>query len=128
MKKTRLYSILFNKCPRCHEGNFFVGNNAYNLTNFMQQNDRCPVCNESFIREVGFYYGAMYASYGLNVLLGILVFIFTNVIFDWGINGFLWWFISLAIVLWPWLYRAGRLIWINIFVSPDKVGAAKKTI
>lgn len=120
MKKTRLYSVLFNKCPRCHKGNFFVGNNAYNLFNFMKQNERCPVCKESFMREVGFYYGAMYASYGLNILLGILVFIFTNVIFDWGIHGFLYSFIVSAIILWPWLYRTGRLMWINIFVGPDK--------
>jgi len=120
MKKTRLYSVLFNKCPRCRKGNFFIGNNPYNLSNFMKQNVRCPVCNESFMREVGFYYGAMYASYGLNVLLGILVYIFTNVILDWGIHGFLYTFSILAIGLWPWLYRTGRLIWINIFVSPDK--------
>ena len=128
MKQKRIYSILFNKCPRCHKGNFFVTNNAYDLANFMKQNDRCPVCHESFQREVGFYYGAMYASYGLNVLLGIIVFIVTNLIFDWGVNGFLWGFGISAVVLWPWLYRAGRLIWINIFVGPEKPKVSEKTI
>ncbi|MGZ3863945.1 MAG: DUF983 domain-containing protein [Bacteroidia bacterium] len=120
MKKTRLYSILFNKCPRCHKGNFFVGNNPYNFSNFTKQNERCPNCGESFMREVGFYYGAMYASYALNVGLGIAVYIITNVVFDWGIPGFLWGFITSAIVLWPWLYRTGRLFWINLFVGPEK--------
>jgi len=86
----------------------------------MKQYDRCPVCHESFNREVGFYYGAMYAAYGLNVLLGILVFVLTNVVLDWGIHGFLYTFIILAIGLWPVLYRLGRLIWINIFVGPAK--------
>jgi ribosomal protein S27AE len=128
MKKTRLYSVLFNKCPRCHKGNFFEGNNAYNFSNFTKQNERCPVCGVSFMREVGFYYGAMYASYGLNVLLGILLFVFTNVIFDWGIHVFLYAFIASAIILWPVLYRLGRLIWINIFVGPEKPKVSEKSI
>ena len=127
MKKSRLHSVLFNKCPKCHKGSFFVGNNAYNFSNFMKQNDRCPVCNESFQREVGFYYGAMYASYGLNVLLGILLFIITNVLFDWGLNLFLYTYIAFAIGLWPWLYRAGRLVWINLFVGPEKPKVVEKT-
>ena len=126
MKKTRLYSVLFNKCPRCHEGNFFVGNNAYDFKNFAKHNERCPVCKESFMREVGFYYGAMYASYGLNVLLGIILFILTNVVFDWGIHVFLYTFIVVAIGLWPVLYRMGRLIWINLFVGPAKSVASER--
>ncbi|HWY37155.1 MAG TPA: DUF983 domain-containing protein [Bacteroidia bacterium] len=118
MKRSRLYSVLFNKCPRCHKGNFFEVNNAYNLFAFTKQYKRCPVCNESFMRETGFYYGAMYASYGLNVLLGILLFILTNVVLDWGIHGFLYSYVVSAILLWPWLYRTGRLVWINLFVGP----------
>ncbi|MGZ3903866.1 MAG: DUF983 domain-containing protein [Bacteroidia bacterium] len=120
MKKTRLYSVLFNKCPRCHKGNFFEGNNPYNFSNFTKQNDHCPVCGESFTREPGFYYGAMYASYALNIALGVGLFILTNVIFDLGVVTFLWTFIISAIVLWPWLYRTGRLFWINLFVGPAK--------
>jgi uncharacterized protein (DUF983 family) len=120
MKKTRLYSVLFNKCPRCHKGNFFVMNNAFSFKNFMKQYERCPVCNENYMREVGFYYGAMYASYGVVILLGMSVLAITNLIFDWGIPGFLWGFTVSCFVLWPWLYRTGRLIWINIFVGPKK--------
>ncbi|MGZ4041002.1 MAG: DUF983 domain-containing protein, partial [Bacteroidia bacterium] len=82
--------------------------------------DHCPVCGESFTREPGFYYGAMYASYALNIALGVGLFILTNVIFDLGVVTFLWTFIISAIVLWPWLYRTGRLFWINLFVGPAK--------
>jgi ribosomal protein S27AE len=120
MKKGRIYSILFNRCPRCHKGKFFVTDNPYNLKKFSEQNSGCPVCGEDFMRETGFYYGAMYASYGLNVILGILVYLVTNILFDWGATGFLWTFIIAAIVLWPWLYRTGRLIWINLFVGPKR--------
>ena len=70
------------------------------------------------MREVGFYYGAMYASYGLNILLGGILLFITEGIFDWNIVNFLYLFIISAIVLGPWLYRTGRLVWINIFVGP----------
>ena len=126
MKQKRIYSVLFNKCPRCHKGNFFVGNNAYNLTNFSKQYERCPVCNENYMCEAGFYYGAMYTSYGLNIILGIIAFVFSNVVFDWGIPGFLKTYIIAAIILWPWLYRTERLIWINIFVGPGKTAHSEK--
>ena len=31
LKKTRLYSILNFKCPRCHKGEFLESKNVYNL-------------------------------------------------------------------------------------------------
>ena len=119
-KSTRLYSILFNKCPKCHEGNFFINNNAYNLKKFDKMHNNCPVCNESYTRETGFYIGAMYASYGLTVAYGLALFLAMVVLFKIDIMIFLISFSVSLLILLPWIYRKSRLIWINIFVGYKK--------
>ena len=119
-KSTRLYSILFNKCPKCHKGNFFISNNAYNLKKFDKMHTNCPVCNESYTPETGFYVGAMYASYGLTVAYGLALFVAMVVLFKFDIVVFLTTFCISLLMLVPWIYRKSRLIWINLFVGYKK--------
>jgi len=120
MKRTRLYSILFNKCPRCHKGSFFIDNNPYHLSSFTKMHEECPVCHESFTRETGFYYGAMYASYGLTVAFGLGLFLFMVVLLHADVLTFLITFTLSMIALMPILYRTSRRVWINLFVGPKK--------
>lgn len=120
-KDKRLYSVLFNKCPKCHKGNFFKNNSAYKkLNEFDKMHDHCPVCNESYIRETGFYVGAMYASYGLTVLYGLALFALLVVLLKIDILFYLILFSVSLFILLPWIYRKSRLIWINLFVKFDK--------
>lgn len=114
--QTKLYSVLNNKCPRCHQGNFFETNSPYDLKNFAKMNARCPLCNEDFKREPGYYFGATYVSYGLTVGFGIGLFILFCVIFNLETNPFLLVFSALLVLLLPLFYRYARLIWINLFV------------
>lgn len=116
-KQTPLYSILNNKCPRCHKGNFFEGNNPYKLRKFDKMYKNCPVCNEDFERETGFYYGAMYASYGLTVAFGIALFLLMCVLFYFDSMTYLITFAILQVLLMPIFYRISRLLWINVFVK-----------
>lgn len=112
-----LYSILNNKCPKCHEGNFFEINNPYNLKKFDKMHHHCPVCNESFERETGFYYGAMYISYGLTVGFGVGLFLLITVLLGYDVITYLIVFASLQVLLMPVFYRFSRLIWIHLFVK-----------
>ena len=114
--KTKLYSVLNNKCPRCHKGNFFETNNAYDLKRFMRMNDRCPVCNEDFKKEPGYYFGAAYVSYGVTVAFGLGLFLLLCVVFDVDPFDFIFIFSGILILLLPVFYRSARLIWINLFV------------
>lgn len=116
-KDTALYSVINNKCPRCHEGNFFETNNPYILNRFDKMHKNCPVCKEDFERETGFYYGAMYVSYGLTVAFGVAIFLLTSVILGYDAVTFLVAFGVLQIILMPVFYRMARLVWINLFVS-----------
>lgn len=116
-KQSALYSIVNNKCPKCHEGNFFETNNPYKLSRFDKMPHNCPVCNEDFERETGFYYGAMYVSYGLTVAFGVGVFLLVSVLLGYDVVTFLVTFGVLQVVLMPVFYRMARLVWINFFVK-----------
>jgi uncharacterized protein (DUF983 family) len=118
--ETTLYSLVKAKCPSCHEGNFFETQNPYNLRKFDKMHHKCPVCGEDFERETGFYYGAMYVSYGLTVGFGITVYAIMCGLFDFSEVTFLITFALLQLLLMPVFYRLARLVWINTFVHYNK--------
>ncbi len=115
--ETVLYSVVNAKCPHCHQGDFFETHNPYNLKKFDKMHHRCPVCNEDFERETGFYYGAMYVSYGLTVAFGVAVYIVICGLLKFDEITFLITFAILQLLLMPVFYRLSRLVWINIFVK-----------
>ncbi len=118
-KGTKLYSIFFNKCPRCQAGNFFAVNNPYNLKRFDEMNPLCPCCGERFEREPGYYTGALYVSYAYYTALIITCFLVFEGLLDWDLSYFLTVLISLIILLTPPVFRLARLTWINFFISYD---------
>ena len=65
-------ALLALRCPHCHEGRLFT-HSALNLTKFTEMPAHCPVCAVPFEPEPGFYWGAMFISYGFNVATVLLV-------------------------------------------------------
>ncbi|MCC2547144.1 DUF983 domain-containing protein [Hymenobacter sp. BT175] len=61
-------SLLALRCPRCHEGKLF-SYSSLNLTKFAEMPGQCPVCNQTYEPEPGFYWGAMFVSYGFSVAI-----------------------------------------------------------
>ena len=120
LKDTKLFSILNNKCPKCHQGDFFIDSHAYHLKTFITMHDKCAHCGELFNKEVGFYYGAMYVSYGLNIAYGVGLFALIVLLLKLSVLVFLFSFLGLVVVLFPLTMRISRLMYINIFVSYDK--------
>lgn len=119
-KGSKLYSIVKNKCPQCHEGDFFETNNLFQLRKLIKLHDRCDQCDFKYMMEPSFFYGAMFINYGLTVGLGIAMFIVSNLLI--GLN-LLQSFLSIAgiiILFTPITIRLSRLIWINIFVKFKK--------
>ena len=116
-KGTKLYSIFKRKCPVCQDGDFFVSK-PYDLKNLGKIHDTCNECGETFSKEPGFYYGAMYVSYGLGVAMFVSVFILTYLISP-NSSAFTYIFIiGLAMVLFgPFIYEMSKIIWANIFMS-----------
>lgn len=125
-KDTKLYSIAKGKCPRCHEGDFYLTSNAYNLKKFDKMYQCCSECGQSFEMETGFYYGAMYVSYGLSVALGMAVYIAQFVLVDLDMWDTMILIGSVLLLSIPLVYRLSRLIWINFFVKYDREATSKK--
>lgn len=69
---THRQALLKLRCPRCHAGHLFT-HPATDLRHFDEMPRYCPICQQTFEPEPGFYYGAMYVSYGFSVLLVVTV-------------------------------------------------------
>ncbi len=121
-KGSKLYSIFNNKCPRCHDGDFYVDKNPFHLKNILTIHDKCDKCGLKYMMEPSFYHGAMYVSYGLSVATSIATFIILTLI---GMD-LMWRFIGVVIaliVLTPFMLKLSRIIYINMFVSfEEKIG------
>jgi uncharacterized protein (DUF983 family) len=72
-------ALLALRCPRCHQGKLFT-HSALSLTKFMDMPAECPVCGQTYEPEPGFYYGAMYISFGFALatfaVVGVLLYYF----------------------------------------------------
>ncbi len=116
-KGLKLYSILFNKCPKCHEGDFMQEKNMFKLHKAFKMHTNCSNCNFKYMMEPSFFYGAMYINYSLTVGLAILTFIISTFFFNLSlIESFIPIVIALIITA-PLTIRFSRIIWINLFVS-----------
>jgi len=116
-KGTKLYSILHLKCPHCQEGDLFLGKNPYDLKLFDKMPDRCPVCGENFVRETGFYWGAMMVSHATTTVIAVIVHIVIHLFYGWEILPNLLAFLVVFALLLPIIFRSSRAIWINLFVK-----------
>lgn len=107
------WSALVNaKCPRCRIGNVFQGA-AYGFK-LQKMNEFCPHCNLKFEREPGYFYVAMFVSYGLNVAQMITVSVAAYVL---GLNldyDNLWFYVLLltftTLLFSPFNYRYSRIV------------------
>ncbi len=72
-------SLITGCCPKCRTGKVFT-HPFYNFGKFSSVHSHCPACGTKFETEPGFFWGAMYFSYALNVAVAIVT-IFTLMVF-----------------------------------------------
>lgn len=116
-----LRDIFLQKCPQCHEGNLFETPNPYLLTKVLDMPKECPKCKQHFFLEPGFYFGAMYVSYGLSVAASVAFFVVSMFYLNLSLNmssvvtG-----LGLLLIL-PYEVRLSRAIWLAIFYKEKKI-------
>ena len=80
----------------------------------------CPHCNQSFEPEPGFYFGAMFVSYGINTLLFIASWITLTLVYpDYSLALLLSILVAVVLMGLPFTFRLSRSIWLSMFVSYD---------
>lgn len=106
----------------------FTTSNPYDLKRMFQMKENCSNCELKYMIEPAFFYGAMYASYGLTVALGVATYVLTTMFFDPTIFQIIGILMGVLIVTSPIILRLSRIIWMNIFIkyNPDKRGVSFK--
>lgn len=101
----------------------YVNTNPYVLTETMKMHEHCSHCGLKYKIEPNFFFGAMYVSYALAVLMAIIVFLISVWVIGTGLKtAFIVILVSLFILM-PWITRISRNIYINLFVHYRKPGA-----
>ncbi|RVT74481.1 DUF983 domain-containing protein [Flavobacterium sufflavum] len=118
-KGSKLNSILTGTCPKCQNESMYLNKNPYNLLSTLKMHEKCSHCGFRYQIEPSFFYGAMYVSYGLNVAIGIAVFIISYVFLHSSIETAFIAIVSALILLYPLVLRGSRNLYINMFVSYD---------
>lgn len=120
-------SMLQLKCPRCRRGHMYRNSLFFHwrLSKIFDMYERCPVCDQKFELETGFWFGTGYVSYALSVALSVATFVAYAVLLGitWRDNSIFYWLIANAIVLaicQPWIMRLSRTIYLYFFVYYDE--------
>ncbi len=115
-EKSVVSSILQAKCPRCREGNMFPAGTLY-TRKFADMYTNCPCCGQTFEPEPGYYYGAMYVSFGFSTVIFLAVlailYLFVEEVSTLMVG------VAVLVVmlgLLPISFRLARAIWIHIFI------------
>lgn len=119
------WSILTMKCPRCRRGPMFKDANPFKklrLSHIFNMPENCPVCNQKYDLETGFWYGTGYVSYALAVAVSATTFVAWLVLIGISTedNRIFWWLglnTLLLVIIQPWLMRLSRVIYIRFFVK-----------
>lgn len=119
-----LSAALKMKCPRCGKGELFENTGILPKKGWFGMNTNCSECGLKYEKELGFFYGAMYISYMLNIALFVTVtvgyYLFFEDTFDW--RGYIISYVILTLILTKWIYRMSRSLWLMIMIKyePEK--------
>ncbi len=116
-RRSFLINALMKKCPRCQEGDLFI--QPFEFTKPLNMPEKCPVCNQKFEPEPGFYYGAMFLSYIFSAFFFLGIIGVCLIFFKLSLNMSMLVVLLVAFSTYFFFLRMSRSIWINILVKYD---------
>jgi uncharacterized protein (DUF983 family) len=115
-----LTSILTLRCPRCRKGKLFEGGSLIRLGSLFKMHSHCSHCHQSFEPEPGFYFGAMFISYGINTAFFIAAWVALKTLYPaYTLSLLLGLLTGVVILGLPLTFKLSRSIWLAIFVPYD---------
>jgi hypothetical protein len=115
-----LSSTLTLRCPRCRMGPLFHVGTISRTGSLFTMHSACPHCKQSFEPEPGFYFGAMFVSYGINTALFITSWVALLFIYpDYSLGLLLGILVAVVLLSLPFSFRLSRSIWLALFVRFD---------
>lgn len=84
---------------------------------FAKMHPNCPCCGQSFEPEPGYYFGAMFVSYGISTAIFLAAFFVLSLLVE-EITMLMVFATVVGVVvgLLPVIFRLSRSLWINIFI------------
>ncbi len=116
-KRNPIVNAFKKKCPRCQKGDLYI--QPFRFSDPVNMPDNCPVCQQKFLPEPGFYYGAMFLSYIASgfIFLGIMG--ICLIVFKLNLNMSMFILILVAASTYFFFLRMSRSLWINLLVKYD---------
>lgn len=116
-KRNILVNVFLKRCPRCQEGKLF--NEPFDWSKPVSMPDQCPICQQKFEPEPGFYYGAMFLSYILSAFFFLGIMATCLIVFKLSLNVSMVILLMIAALTYLFFLRMSRSLWINIMVKYD---------
>lgn len=125
-QRSVLSSILNLRCPKCRTGQLFKSGKISKPGSLFSMHSACPDCKQSFEPEPGFYFGAMFVSYGINTILFIASWITLTLVYPgYSLALLLGLLVGIVLLSLPFSFRLSRSIWLALFVRFDPHQAIK---
>lgn len=116
---SRIQSCIRAKCPSCESGEVYQKRKGISFS-LPVMNENCSECGHKFLKEPGFFQGAMYVSYGLAMAITIATFILCQFFFEKTFEIEMFYVISGVVILSSWQnYKYSRIIWMYMFTSKE---------
>lgn len=108
------------KCPRCKQGEMFADRNPYHLRNLAKMPAHCTKCNLKYNPEAGFYYGAMWVSYLVGIILSIIIICLLLFVFHLSLQWAFVGFVIFHLIFSPYLFKFSRALWLSFYVKQHR--------
>lgn len=112
-----LKSIFNYNCPRCRKGELFT--KPFNISKPLDMHERCSECGLKIEPEPGYFFGAMFISYIWTGFLFLGIVGFCMMVLDWSVNKSFILLIFIAAVMYFWIARISRSIYIHLDMRYD---------
>jgi uncharacterized protein (DUF983 family) len=115
VERSKTRAMIEMRCPQCRQGKMFKYPN-WRIDKFDEMHDNCPVCGLHFEVEPGFWYGAMFVSYGFSIAILAIM----GIVIYWGFNdpsvlGYIVPIPIVSLIAVPFNFRMSRSVFLHLF-------------